>query len=122
MLRNRFGFTASLFLALVLSSSLLAAHDLPANTIMNAFVKIEPKQAHLVVRIPLDLLRGFSFPLKGDQYDLTAAGPETKRALAVLGEGFILLENGVRLVPAESSGHLSPAADRSFQDYDTALA
>lgn len=95
---------------------------MPANTIMNAFVKIEPHQAHLVARIPVDLLRGFSFPLKGDQYDLAAAGPETKRALAVLGEGFILLENGVRLAPAESSGHLSPAADRSFQDYDTALA
>ncbi len=89
---------------------------------MNAFVKIEPHQAHLVVRIPIDLLRGFSFPLKGDQYDLTAAAPETQRALAVLGEGFILLENGVRLVPSESNGHLSPASDRSFQEYDTALA
>jgi len=122
MLRNRFGFTASLFLALVLSSSLLAAHDLPANTIMNAFVKIEPKQAHLVVRIPLDLLQHFRFPLKGDQYDLATSGPETQRALLVLGEGFILLENGVQLVPSESSGRLSPPADRSFQDYDAAVA
>ena len=122
MLGTRIGITSALFFILLLGCTLAAAHDLPAHTIMNSFVKIEPHQAHLVVRIPVDLLVGFSFPLKGDQYDLTAAGPETQRALGVLGQGFILLENGVRLVPAESSGHLSPVGDRSFQDYDTALA
>lgn len=89
---------------------------------MNAFVKIEPHQAHLVVRIPLDLLRAFSFPLKGDQYDLAASGPATQRTLGVLADGFILLENGVRLTPSESSGRLSPVSDHSFQEYDTAAA
>src|SRR5208282_6615411 len=122
MLRTRIGITAALGFILLLGCALAAAHDLPAHTIMNSFVKIEPHQAHLVVRIPVDMLVGFSFPLKGDQYDLATAGPETQRALGVLGEGFILLENGVRLAPAESSGHLSPASDRSFQEYDTALA
>ncbi len=122
MLRNRFRFTASLFFALVLSSSLLAAHDLPTNTIMNSFVKIEPKQAHLVVRIPLDLLRGVPFPRKDDQYDVAAAGPAIHLGLRLLGEGFVLLENGVQLVPSESSGRLSPPSDRSFEDYDAAVA
>ncbi|MGC2323175.1 MAG: HupE/UreJ family protein, partial [Terriglobales bacterium] len=98
------------------------AHDLPANTIMNSFVKIEPRQAHLVVRIPLDLLRNVSFPLKADQYDLAASGPETQHALGVLADGFILLENEVRLTPSESSGRLSPASNQSFQEYDTAVA
>ena len=122
MLRNRFRFTASVFLALVLSSSLLAAHDLPTNTIMNAFVKIEPHQAHLVVRIPLDLLQGLSLPLKGDHYDPAASGPATQQALPILAEGFMLLENGVRLTPSESSGRLSLPSNRSFQDYDAAVA
>jgi len=111
----------SLFLGLVLSSSLLAAHDLPANTIMNSFVKIEPHQAHLVARVPLDLLQNFTFPLKGDQYDLAASQGVTQNALATLAEGFILTENGVQLVPSEMSGHLSPAGDRSFEDYEAAV-
>jgi hypothetical protein len=122
MLRNRVGFTAALALALTFAAVPVSAHDLPANTIMNAFVKIEPKQAHLVVRIPLDLLRGLSFPLKGDQYDLAASGPATQQGLAILAEGFILLENGARLTPSESSGRLSPPSDHSFQDYETAVA
>src|ERR1039457_597571 len=92
MLRNRFRFTASVFLALVLSSSLLAAHDLPVNTIMNAFVKIEPHQAHLVVRIPLDLLQGLSLPLQGDHYDPAASGPAAQQALPILAAGFMRSE------------------------------
>ncbi len=122
MLRNRFRFTAALFLALALASSLVAAHDLPTNTIMNAFVKIEPKQAHLVVRVPLDLLRGVPFPLKASQYDLAASGPATQLALLALAEGFVILENGVRLTPSDASGRLSPPSDRSFEDYDAAVA
>ncbi len=122
MLRTRFRFTATLSLALALTSSLVAAHDLPTNTIMNAFVKIEPHQAHLVVRVPLDLLRGVSFPLRGDQYDLAASGPATQEALRDLAEGLVILENGVRLTPSESSGRLSPPSNRSFEDYDAAVA
>jgi hypothetical protein len=122
MHRNRFRFIACVFLSFVISPSLLAAHDMPANTIMNAFVKIEPKQAHLVVRIPLDLLRGLSLPLEGDHYDLAMSGPATQQALPILSEGFMLLENGVRLTPSESSGRLSLPSNRSFQDYDAAVA
>jgi hypothetical protein len=122
MLRNRSGFTAALVLTLTLASSLVAAHDLPANTIMNAFVKIEPNQAHLVVRIPLDLLRGIPLPLKDGQYDLAASGPATKSALTLLAEGFPIWENGIRLVPSSSTGRLSLPSDRSFEDYDLAVA
>jgi len=124
MLRNRFGFSAAFALVLVLASSLATAHDMPANTIMNAFVKIEPTQAHLVVRVPLDLLRGSPLPVNAQtqQYDLVASGPATETTLSLLAEGFIVLENGVRLVPASSTGRVSPPADRSFEDYESALA
>jgi HupE / UreJ protein len=111
--------TATTFVAL--ASSFVAAHDLPTNTMINAFVKIEPKQAHLVVRVPLDLLRGVSFPIKGPQYDLGAAGPGTQAALKALAEGLALWENGVRLLPSSSSGRLSLPSDRSFEEYDRAL-
>jgi len=121
MLSRRPRFPAFLAL-LILASSYAAAHDLPANTIMNAFVKIEPKEAHLVVRVPLDLLRSVSFPMKSSQYDLAASGHAVQQALEVLGMGFVLQENGVRLTPSAFSGRISPAADRSFEDYDSAVA
>jgi hypothetical protein len=115
-------FTAAVILALAQASSPAAAHALPTNTIMNAFVKVEPKQAHLVVRLPLDLLLGLPFPQKGSQYDLAASGPVTQLALLALADGFIILENGVRLKPTEASGRLSPPSDRSFENYDAAVA
>jgi HupE / UreJ protein len=121
MSRNRFRFAATVSLLLLLECSLAVAHDLPANTIMSAFVKIEPQQAHLMVRIPVDLLQSFSFPLKGDQYDVLASGPAIQQALRVLGDAFVLSENGVRLTPSESNARLSPPSDRAFQDYDTAV-
>jgi hypothetical protein len=122
MLNRWLRFSAAVAFAVTLASSFVAAHDLPTNTMMNAFVKVEPKQAHLVVRVPLDLLRGVSFPLKGDQYDLAASGSATQEALRALADGFVFLENGVRLTPSESSGRLSPPSDHSFRDYDAAVA
>ena len=40
-----------------------AAHDLPLNTIVNGFVRLEPTELHLVVRVPLDLLHAVPFPV-----------------------------------------------------------
>lgn len=122
MLNRRLKRTALLGLALAITSSLAVAHDMPANTIVNAFVKIEPHQAHLVVRVPLDLLRGAAFPVKGGQYDLAASGPATQEALRDLAQGFIVLENGERLAASNSSGRLSLPSDRSFEEYESALA
>ena len=122
MLNRRLKRTVLLGLALAITSSLAAAHDMPANTIMNAFVKIEPNQAHLVVRVPLDLLRGVPFPVKGGQYDLAASGPATQEALSALAQGFIRLEKGARLASTNSSGRLSLPSDRSFEEYESALA
>jgi len=49
------------------------AHDLPLDRMMNAFVKIEPRQADLLIRVPLDLLRTVPFPLEqGSRYNLAA--------------------------------------------------
>jgi HupE / UreJ protein len=124
MLTNRFRLTAALVLALLLVPVLATAHDLPASRIMNAFVKIEPRQAHLVVRVPLDLLQGAPLPVNSrtQQYELAASGSATQATVSLLAEGFVVLENGVRLVPASSTGRLSPPADRSFEDYESALA
>jgi hypothetical protein len=121
MWRNTFRFASVLHLAMLLACLPVSAHDLPTNTIMNAFVKVEPRQLHLVVRVPLDLLRGVSFPLKGSQYDLIASASATQQAMRALADGLVILENGVRLTPSESSGRLSPPSDHSFRDYEAAV-
>ena len=51
----------------ILGSIPAGAHDLPVNRIMNSLVKIEPHEADLVVRVPLDLLLGVPFQLVGGQ-------------------------------------------------------
>jgi HupE / UreJ protein len=113
---------AALFLTLALVCSSVAAHDLPMNSIMNAFVKVEPRQMDLVVRVPLDLLRGVPFPVKDAQYDVGASEPAAQLALVLLEDGFVVLEDGVRLTPSSSSGRLSPPSDRSFESYESAAA
>jgi hydrogenase/urease accessory protein HupE len=99
------------------------AHDFPLDRVMNAFVKIEPHQADLVIRIPLDLLNGVPFPLIGtNYYNVATSGPTVAKALSNLGTGIELWEGDVLLVPSSSKGKLVPLADRSFQDYDSAAA
>ena len=98
-----------------------SAHAISTNAIMNAFVRIEQKQADLVVRVPMDLLRGLPFPQHGAHYDIAESGPVIDLALQTLADGFVLLENGVRLTPITASGRLSTSSDRSFESYDSAV-
>jgi hypothetical protein len=98
------------------------AHDLPLDRMMNGFVKIEPSQAHFVVRIPLDLLRGVPFPLAGEHYKIVASRVAVETALKALPSALQLWEDGVRLVPSSAAGELAPLADRSFEDYERAAA
>jgi len=98
------------------------AHDLPLDRVMNAFVKIESHEAHLVVRVPLDLLRGVPFPLSGDQYKIEASRAAVDAALKGLASALQLWEGNVRLVPSSMTGQLAPLSDRSFEDFDRAVA
>jgi len=98
------------------------AHDLPLDRMMNGFVKIESRQADFVVRVPLDLLLGVPFPLAGDHYNIPASRPAVETALKALASAFELWEDNVRLVPSSAAGQLAPLSDRSFEDYDRAVA
>lgn len=99
------------------------AHDLPLDRVMNGFVKIAPRQADFVVRVPLDLLVGVPFPLTGgDHYDIAASAPAVEAALNALAINLGLWEGNVRLVPSSAKGELAPLSDRSFEDFDRAVA
>jgi len=98
------------------------AHDLPLDRMMSAFVTIEPRQLDFVVRVPLDLLRGVPFPLAGDHYKVDASRSAVETALKGLGSALQLWEDNARLAPSSAAGQLAPLADRSFEDYDRAVA
>jgi hypothetical protein len=98
------------------------AHDLPLDRMMNGFVKIEPRQTDFVVRVPLDLLLGVPFPLAGDHYNIPASRPAVDTALKALASALELWEGNVRRIPSSAVGQLAPLSDRSFEDYDRAVA
>ncbi len=112
----------------VLGSPPAIAHHFPLSTVMTALVKIEPTQAHLVLRTPLQVLSSdmsrftVAFPATGPAIDLAAAGPAIQGALGGLGQEIAIWEDGVRLVPSSAIGRLSLPSNRSFERYDRAVA
>jgi len=116
-----FRFGVTVFLSSTFGGSVVAAHDLPTKTTLNAFIKVEPQQAHLVVRVPLDLLRRAAIPLNGSQYDLAAAPAAIQQSVQILAGGLPIWENGNRLTPSNWTGRLSLPSDRSFEQYESAL-
>ena len=111
---------AALVIGAVLFSIRLAAHDLPVNTVVNSFAKVESHTFHLLVRVPLDLLQTVQFPVNDKTLDLTASGPAIARALAGISETITVWENDVRLAPLSATGRLSLPSDRSFEEFDKA--
>jgi hypothetical protein len=97
------------------------AHEFKLESLMNAFVKVEARQAHLVIRLPLHVAKTIKFPAKGAEIDLANAGPAIQRALEALGHGVVLWEDDRMLVPASAIGRLSLPSDRSFERYEDAV-
>jgi HupE / UreJ protein len=67
-------------------------------------------------------LRGVSFPLAGDRYKIEASRAAVETAIKGLASALQLWEDNVRLVPSSATGQLAPLSDRSFEDYDRAVA
>jgi hypothetical protein len=113
---------ASLWLAgLLLGAPPVQCHEFALESVMNGFVKIESHEAHLVVRVPLHVLKTAAFPATGREIDLIRAEPAAQRALALLGREITLRENGRPLVASAAAGRLSLPSDRSFENYQQAL-
>jgi hypothetical protein len=108
-------------LGLAVFGSAARAHEFKLDAAINAFVTIEPDEAHLVVRAPLYLFKSAKFPVKNAEIDVGDSGPAVERALAALQQDVVLLEDGSALKASKASGRLSLPSDRSFQAYDEAL-
>src|SRR3989442_5500562 len=96
---------ASCFLAAAVRQA--SAHEFKLESLMNGFVKVEPDELHLVIRLPLHVTKTIRFPVKGAEIDLANAGPAIERALEGVGHDVLLWEDSRLLVPKSAVGRLS---------------
>jgi hypothetical protein len=97
------------------------AHEFKLDAVINAFVTVEPGEAHLVVRAPLYLFKSAKFPVKNIEIDVPQSGAAIERALAAIQQDIVVFEDGHKLTASRTTGRLSLPSDRSFQSYDEAL-
>ena len=83
------------------------AHEFTMESLMNAFVRIESREAHLVVRVPLHVLKSAKFPVSGREINLAAAEPAIQQALTQLSREITIWEAGRPLVPSAATGRLT---------------
>jgi hypothetical protein len=97
------------------------AHDLPLDRVMTGFLKVEPREAHLAMRIPLDLLLTVAFPLKNGEYDLSRIGSAVQQSLDAVSRDVTLWSGDSKLTPSRVTGRLAAPGDPSFADYNAAM-
>jgi hypothetical protein len=98
------------------------AHEFKLDAVINAFVKIEPGEAELVVRAPLYLFKSARFPIRNAEIDADNAGPALERAIAAFQQSLTLTENGKPLAASGEMARLALPSDRSFTGYEDAQA
>jgi len=100
-----------------------AAHDIPDETILHAFVKPEGDRLHFLVRVPLTMLQNLNLPKRGPGYiDLPLPEERLQAAAAAAAKEIVLHENGTALAPRRMTARISEASDKSFETYAKALA
>jgi hypothetical protein len=89
---------------------------------MHAFFRVQGSEAHLLVRVPLDLLHGISWPTNQGEYAISDSRPAVNQALDALGHALLIWQDGQRLTPTISSGQLAALGDLSFANPEAAAA
>jgi hypothetical protein len=113
---------ATLVCAVALSA---AAHDIPTDVKINAFVKPEGKRLELLIRVPLAAMIEVDIPTRGPGYlDLSRAEEALRNATKLyLIDNITVYENGAPLPPPRILyARVSLASDRSFTSYEQARA
>lgn len=129
---SRFSKGARIAAATLLTAAILllrpanpAAHDIPNDVTVQAFVKPEGSRLHLLVRVPLQAMFDIDFPRRGPGYlDLARADTALRDAATMwIAEYVRLYEDDERLRdPKVVEVRASLESDRSFATYESALA
>jgi hypothetical protein len=118
--------TAGLVVALILLlPSWPEAHEIPTDVTVQAFVRPDGNTLRLLLRVPLGALRDYEFPQWGPGYlEIEEADGLIRDAAGQwIGDYISLSEGGDDLGPLSLVAmRVSAPGDRSFADYDRALA
>lgn len=118
--------TAALLVAfLLLLPSWPEAHEIPVDVTVQAFVKPDGDRMRLIVRVPLEAMRDYEFPLRGPGFIEISESEQMIRDAAQqwIGDYVVLQEDGERLEGLELvAARVSAPGDPSFASYETALA
>ena len=103
----------------------LAAHDIPNDITIQAFLKPEGPRLRLLVRVPLRAMRDIDYPRRGPEIVDLARADDALRNAAItwIASDLELFEGDARLIePQVIAIRASQPADDAFRSYDTALA
>lgn len=118
--------TAALLVAFVLLlPSWPEAHEIPVDVTVQAFVKPDGDRMRLIVRVPLEAMRDYEFPLRGPGYLEISESEQMIRDAARqwIGDYVELQADGEPLEGLELvAARVSAPGDLSFASYETALA
>ena len=101
------------------------AHEIPNEVTVHAFLKPEGTRAVLLVRAPLAAMRDMDVPVRGPGFlDLSRIDPVLRDAAMLwIGDFVQVFEGDTPLgKPEVLAARVSLPADKSFQQYDQALA
>ncbi|MEX2295022.1 MAG: HupE/UreJ family protein, partial [Gemmatimonadota bacterium] len=101
------------------------AHEIPPSVIVRTFVRPDGNVLRVLVRVPLNSMRDFAWPVTGPGYvlisDAESMLPEAARLWIV--DYIRLYEEGVLLGDAQvTASRISLPSDASFGSYESALA
>jgi hypothetical protein len=116
---------ALILLAAFFPAPPLAAHEIPSDVVVQAFVKPDGQRLRLLLRVPLAAMRDVDFPVKGPGYlDLPKVGPYLQEAAMTWLAGFVHVYEQGRPLPQMTlvATRVSIPSDPSFQRYEDALA
>jgi hypothetical protein len=102
-----------------------AAHDIPSDVTVQAFVKPAGQRLELLVRVPFKAMRDIDFPKRGPGYlDLARAAPSLPDAATLWVSDAIALYEGDNRLPKPTvvATRASLPSDRSFASYEEAYA
>ena len=124
-MRSRLLTSAGVLLALLVWTAGPAAHDLPVDVVVQAFVKPEGGHLRLLVRVPLEAMRDVDYPTRGPEglVDLSRVDGALADAVTLwLAPAFRIQEESVTLArPRLVAARVSLPSDRSFVSYEQAL-
>jgi hypothetical protein len=106
-------------------ASRAAAHEIPNDVKINAFVKPAGQTLELLIRVPLAAMIEVDFPTHGAGYLAVSRADEALRHAVklYLTDSITITENGAPLPPPRVAyARVSLPSDRSFTSYDAARA